>query len=149
MASVFHRLIKKEFGSEKYKEYFSTVTENIVARGSQNNEVFNDIYAALQQKDEETIVDMRNRLNDAMLRALRINKTFIGVVLAYIASVCILLALQLGTLITLGAIFIMTICFTIKSYEFYENRNCYVDAQIILMYKAAIDKILCTIVQTK
>ena len=36
----------------------------------------------------------------------------------------------------------MNVAFVYKTYEFISNKFCYIDAQIVLVYKAVLDRII-------
>jgi hypothetical protein len=85
---------------------------------------------------------MHNRLNDTMLIAFRISKNFFFAFLVYLGASIFLIASELHPMVTAGALVLMNMCFVYKTYEFLANKFCYVDAQIVLVYKAVLDSIL-------
>jgi hypothetical protein len=44
--------------------------------------------------------------------------------------------------LTAISIILINICFVYKIYEFISNKFCYIDAQLILLYKAVLDRII-------
>jgi hypothetical protein len=44
--------------------------------------------------------------------------------------------------LTAMSLILVNLCFVYKAYEFVSNKFCYVDAQIILVYKAVLDRII-------
>ena len=69
--------------------------------------------------------------------------------IAYLAASIFLLVRGLNPAITIVALSLMSVCFIIKTYEFVVNKYCYVDAQIVLVYKAVLEKIILSHVKSK
>ena len=44
--------------------------------------------------------------------------------------------------LTVMSLILISICFIYKIYEFITNKFCYIDAQIVLVYKAVLDRII-------
>jgi len=142
MSSVFKKLISRELGESNYHRYFFFIKKNLENKTSDSRLIYNDMYEKLKCKDLKSISKMHNRLNDTMLLAFRISKTFFFAFLFYLASSIFILAKDLRTEITIGSLILMNACFFFKMYEFVINKFCYIDAQIILVYKAVLDKII-------
>ncbi len=149
MASVFKRLIRKELGVNSYNKYFAYIQKNIKNKSLESKDVYEDIYEKLKDRDIESIARMHDRLNDAMLLAFRISRTYVMAFIAYLAASIFLLVRGLNPAITIVALSLMSVCFIIKTYEFVVNKYCYVDAQIVLVYKAVLEKIILSHVKSK
>ena len=100
------------------------------------------MYEKLKYRDFKSIAKMHNRLNDTMLLAFRINKNFFTAFIVYLAASIYLIAKDVRPELTIIALILMTICFLYKTYEFICNKFCYIDAQIVLVYKAVLDRII-------
>lgn len=142
MSSVFKKLISKELGESNYHRYFFFIKKNIENKTSDSRLIYNDMYEKLKTKDLKSISKMHNRLNDTMLLAFRISKTYFFALLFYLAASVFLIAKDLRFEIALVSIIMISACFVFKTYEFVINKFCYIDAQIILVYKAVLDKII-------
>lgn len=142
MASVFKKLISKELGENNYNKYFYVCQKSLQNKVFDSMEIYNDIYDILQNKDFNAIRKMELRLNDALLLAVRISRTYFFSFLFYIGGIFVLLTKDLNTFITIISIILMSICFIFKTYEFLINKYCFIDAQIVLIYKSALDKML-------
>lgn len=142
MTGVFRKLIRKEFGDRKYNIYFATVHKNIENRALDCKDLYNDIYACCKDKDMKAIVKMHDRLNDAMLSVLRISRTYLFAMIFYFAALTFLLLQGLNGAVTFIAASLMTLCSLLKTWEFIVNKYCYVDAQIVVIYKAVLESIL-------
>lgn len=79
---------------------------------------------------------------DAMLYALRVNRMYVPEFVVYVAVSLFLIALGMPVWITLVSLGLLSICFLIKSFEFIENKYCYIDAHIILVYKEVLEQLL-------
>lgn len=144
MASVFKKLISKELGESNYNRYFYSLQKKIASKNYDlkaldNQEIFNDIYEQLKDKDIAVLSKMLERLSDTMYIAMRISKTFLFSFLFYLAASLFLIALTLTTGITIIALVTMCICFIYKTYEYLVNKFCFIDAHIILVYKSVLD----------
>lgn len=144
MASVFKKLISKELGEMNYNRYFFCYQKGIVNKTSNNKEIYNDIYEKLKDKDLKVINRMHERLNETMILALKISKTYLFSFLFYLGAVLFVLGLKLIPIFAVIGIASMTVCFLFKTYEFVVNKYCFIDAQIVLVYKAVLDELIMT-----
>ncbi|HCL01822.1 MAG TPA: hypothetical protein DHW61_05305 [Lachnoclostridium phytofermentans] len=142
MMSVFKKLIRKELGEVNYNKYFTYIQKNLKNKSLESKEVFEDIYTRLKDKDIEAIAHMHDRLNDAMLLAFRISKNYMFAVVFYIAASTFILLKGLVPFIAITALGTMSVLFLIKTYEFVVNKYCFIDAQIVLVYKSVLEKII-------
>ncbi len=142
MANVFKKLISKELGEVNYHRYFSFVKRNIENRTADSQLIYNDMYEKLKYRDLKSITKMHNRLNDTMLLAFRISRNFFFAFMFYLAAMIFLIARSLRPELTILALILMSITFVYKTYEFVANKFCYIDAQIVLVYKAVLDRII-------
>lgn len=147
MASVFRKLISKEFGDSKYHKYFYIYQKRVIDKtydykNLNNEEIFNDIYEELKDIDILQLKKRMERLSDAMYIALRISKIYIFTLIFYLGASLFLLSLDLQLMITVGGLMLMSICFVYKTYEFIVNKFCYIDAHIVIVYKSVLDELL-------
>ncbi|HWT75398.1 MAG TPA: hypothetical protein VN258_11880 [Mobilitalea sp.] len=142
MSNVFKKLISKELGDVNYHRYFSFVKKNMEDKISNSQTIYNDMYDKLKYRDLRAITKMHNRLNDTMLLAFRISKNFFMAFLFYLGASIFLIAKGIQPQLTITALILMNACFIYKTYEFVSNKFCYVDAQIVLVYKAVLDRII-------
>ncbi len=142
MMSVFKKLIRKELGEVNYNKYFTYIQKNLKNKSLESKEVYEDIYTRLKDKDIESIARMHDRLNDAMLLAFRISKNYIFALVFYIAASAFILLKGLVPLIAITALGTMSVLFLVKTYEFVINKYCFIDAQIVLVYKSVLEKII-------
>ena len=142
MMSVFKRLIRRELGEGNYNKYFTYIQRNLRDKSLESKEVYDDIYLRLKDKDIESIAHMHDRLNETMLLAFRINRTYLFTLLAYLAGAIFLLTRGLLPVVTITALTIMSGLFIVKTYEYVINKYCFIDAQIVLVYKSVLEKII-------
>ena len=142
MANVFKKLIRNELGESSYKKYFIFTKCNIHNRRDDNQLVFDDMYNKLKYRDVKTISKMHSRLNDTLLLALKINKNFLFAFFFYLFASLYIILKGLSFNMTITSLSIMGVCFLYKLFEFIANKFCYVDAQIVLIYKSVLDKII-------
>lgn len=149
MTSVFQKLLKRELGILSYNRYFTYIHKNMQNKSLEGRAVYEDMYKKLKDKDIETIARMHDRLNDSMSIAFRISRTYLFAFLAYLAASIFILAKGLPISITLVTLVLLSICFIHKSLEYVINKYCYVDAQIVLLYKAVLESIILGHVRSK
>ncbi|MDD4112659.1 MAG: hypothetical protein PHC56_06455 [Herbinix sp.] len=142
MANVFKKLIRKELGEINYHRYSSFIKKNIDTSTNDSQTIFNDMYEKLRSRDLKAISKMHNRLNDTMLLAFRISKNFLFSFLVYILASVYLIFRAMSPELTAISLILINISFTYKAYEFISNKFCYIDAQIVLVYKAVLDRII-------
>lgn len=142
MANVFKKLIRKELGEINYHRYSSVIKKNFESRMIDSQTIFNDMYEKLKYRDLKSISKMHNRLNDTMLIAFRISRNFFFAFLFYLLATVYLIIRSMGPELTMISLILVNICFVYKIYEFISNKFCYIDAQIVLVYKAVLDKII-------
>lgn len=142
MSNVFKKLISRELGDVNYHRYFSFVKKSMEAKKADNQMIYNDMYEKLKYRDLKAITKMHSRLNDTMLLAFRISKNFFFAFIVYLAASVFLIVNALQPIITAIALILLNICFIYKAYEFIANKFCFIDAQIVLVYKAVLDRII-------
>lgn len=142
MSNVFKRLIRRELGEKNYHRYSSFVKKNIENRRADSQMIFDDMYDKLKYRDIKSISKMHNRLNDTMLLAFRISRHFFFTLLFYFIASSYLVMRPMSFELTVISLTLVTICLIYKIFEFVSNKFCYIDAQIVLVYKAVLDRII-------
>lgn len=142
MSNVFKKLISKEMGEGNYKRYSTFTKKNQCNQLNDNQILFNDMYDKLKYRDMRSISKMHNRLNDTLLLALRINKNFLFAFLFFLIGFIYIITKDLNINLTVISLTSMGVCFSYKAYEYLINKFCYIDAQIVLVYKAVLDRII-------
>ena len=142
MSNVFKKLLNKELGEGNYHRYFSSVKKSMETKISDSQTIYNDMYEKLKYRDYKSITKMHNRLNDTMLLAFRISKNFFMAFLFYLGASVFLIMKGIQPELSIVALVLMNVCFIYKTYEFVSNKFCYIDAQIVLVYKAVLDRII-------
>lgn len=147
MSSVFRKFISKELGEYSYHKYFRCYQRLIEEKRynnkeMKNEEIYNDIYEKLKENEVEDLQRRLERLLGAMCEALGINKSYSFAVIFFLISTIFIIAQGLQPIVTVIAILAMSACFLYKTYEFVVNKYCYIDAHIIIVYKAVLDQLL-------
>jgi len=138
--NVLKKTLRKEFGHEKYEQYAKSIKQNIREAKTDNSEIFNDIYATLQNIDEKKLMEMQERLNESLMNAFYVGKNYIGAFLAYLAAFAIIGSF-VAQMYAIPLLLFISAMFLVKTYEFLVNKFCYVDAHMVLIYKAVLDRI--------
>lgn len=149
MMSVFKKLIWKELGEGNYNRYFGYIQKNLKNRSMESKEVYEDIYLKLKDKDIESIAHMHDRLNDTMLLAFRINKTYMYSFIVYLIATIFVFMKGMQPIIAVPTLIAISITFIFKTYEFVINKYCFIDAQMILVYKSVLERIILGHVKSK
>lgn len=107
----------------------------------ENKPVYQRMYQLLQQETPEKLSDRANRLMDTMYRAFQIGRQFISVILFYVVSNIVLIGLDLDYAVTCISLSLIGVCFLYKLVEFLTNKYCFVDAYLVMVYKAVLEKL--------
>ena len=140
MFNVLKKTLRSEFGQTKYEQYAQSIKQNIREAKTDNSEIFNDIYESLQNKDEQKLEEMQERLNESLLNAFYVNKNYIGAFIAYLVAF-VIIASFVAQMYAIPLLLFISAMFLVKTYEFLVNKFCYVDAHMVLIYKAVLDRI--------
>ena len=140
MLNVLKKTLRSEFGRAKYEQYARSIKQNIKEAKTDNSEIFNDLYATLEKKDEKLLEEMQERLNTSLLDAFWVSRTYLWAFVAYLAAFVIIASYVLQMYAVPLLLFISAM-FLVKTYEFLVNKFCYVDAHLVLIYKSVLDKI--------
>ena len=152
MLSILGKLLCRELGEYKYELYFSHYRryikelsvcddrdiKNEAAAPRHNEEIFIDIYEQLKLKDIYDLQQMLERLLSAIELSVRISRQYMFVWLATVVTLIILIVSPVSALITVLGILMVVTCFGYKSMVYIVNRYCFIDANIILLYKTAL-----------
>lgn len=132
--------MRQEFGEGNYERYCRYIYKDIEEQTSDNRMVYEEMYRYLQSKDDQVLILMRERLDMVILQAFEICKHYSITVVATAITILVLVLLQPGIMLypLLG---MAGIGFFIKTYEYLSNKYCYVDARMILVYKAVLEKL--------
>lgn len=142
MSNVFRKLIRKEMGEGNYKRYATFTKKNLYYKSNDKQVIFNDMYEKLKYMDIRTIAKMHNRLNDTLILSLQINRNYLFAFLAFLIASTFIIIMNFSYNLTIISLSIMGIGFLYKTYEYLANKFCYIDAQIVLVYKAVLDRII-------
>lgn len=142
MGSEFKKLINQVFGERAYARYRTFVKNNFRRKSTESRNVYNDIYKHLKPAQESILKAMLEHLESVMYSVVRICKTYFIAVIVYAAAVAILLWLGNTPMVKLIGIGLLSIAFLYKSYEFFINKYCYVDARIAITYKNVLEQLL-------
>lgn len=147
MSSVFKKLITKELGASRYNKYFFCYQKLIIEKKYDstklsNQEIHDDMYNTLKDRDIVTLQKMLERLLDCMHLALSISKQYMFILFAYILTIVLILSQGFLWWITVCSIATLSIAFIYKTIEFIVNKYCFIDAHIILVYKSVLDELI-------
>lgn len=136
MTSVLGKLICRELGREKYRDYTKYLKEK------RSTPVFIDLYFELRKRDEEAQALMLIRLLDTVQLSVRISRRFSLAVFFYVLVMAALIFLLPFNLIFFIAAAVCTGCILYKAIEFMINRYCDRDIRMILIYKSVLFQLL-------
>lgn len=144
---MFKKLITKELGASRYNKYFFCYQKLIIEKKYDstklsNQEIHDDMYNTLKDRDIVTLQKMLERLLDCMHLALSISKQYMFILFAYILTIVLILSQGFLWWITVCSIATLSIAFIYKTIEFIVNKYCFIDAHIILVYKSVLDELI-------
>lgn len=150
MLSILGKLLCNELGETNYDIYFKHYSlyvnnisdDNIIDR--RNEQIFYDIYCQLKEKDIYVLQEMLERLLEAIELTVRISRQYVWVWLATVAVVLFFVLCPVSGLVTLLGISVVLTGFIYKSIVFIVNRYCFIDANIVLLYKTALYHVILT-----
>lgn len=157
MTSEFRKLLSREFGVDEYNAYFDyanrmfqrekarlkdTETAILKEETMLKTLVFRNMEVILNRKTQRQLSLCSKRLLECMEMTMDINRYFLLVFLAYIASAFSLVALSLHPVVSVLAMVVLTGCFLYKAIEYIVNKYCYIDAYLILIYKNVLQKLM-------
>ena len=140
MFNVLKKTLRREFGQSKYEQYAKSIKQNIREAKTDNSEIFNDLYEMLRSEDEKRLEEMQERLNMSLLDAFYVSRTYLWAFVAYLAAF-VIIASYVIQMYAIPLLMFISAMFLVKTYEFLVNKFCYVDAHLVLIYKAVLDKI--------
>lgn len=144
MKSIFHKCLRKHFGEEQYLGLVKMCKEEISkprrrSEDYRKKEVYKSMYTILENEPKEIIDEKSKEASDAMYQAMVIRNRFLYVVAFYIMANITLISLNLEYYVTCGSIFLVGLAFLYKLVEFLTNKYCFIDAYLIMVYKAALE----------
>lgn len=148
MSNVFRKLIQKEFGVENYFKYYFQYQDIIYGEKREEitqpgkKEVYDQMYEIVVRKDKASLNIMKERVENTAAMAFGISKYFVFVVLAYLLSTLILLAVEIPTYILITGMTGVTVCFAGKTIEYMSNRYCFIDAYLFNVYRDVLAKVI-------
>ncbi len=138
--NVLKKTLRREFGQAKYEQYARSIKQNIREAKTDNSEIFNDLYELLRDKDAKRLEEMQERLNTSLLDAFYVSKNYIVAFIAYLVAF-VIIASYVIQMYAVPLLLFISAMFLVKTYEFLVNKFCYVDAHMVLIYKAVLDKV--------
>lgn len=147
MLGVFQKFLKKELGELRYRKYCQIFDKYKINRNPKNRlessqEVYADLYEYLKDQDVLVLKGKMERLIDSMCEAVNISKYYIFAFCFYMAGSFFLIFQHLNPAITIVSLILMSALFVYKTCEFVVNRYCYIDANIVLVYKSVLEQLI-------
>lgn len=141
MASVFKKLVRKEFGVENYERYCRYLLYESERVNLQNPMIYEDMYHFLEGKDKQVLRFMKGRLEDTMIQGFIICKGFTTKLSAALGTMFFVLLMQPAQPFFELLLLAIGIGIVLKTHEYIANKYCYVDARLILIYKNVLDRL--------
>ena len=141
MVNVLKKMLKRELGNQKYREYALFIKNNIRESKRDNSQIYNEIYATLQERELEELDEMQEHMNRSLLEAFQIGRNYFGTFVVYLIAFALLGAYTIQ-MVAVPTILFIRVLFLLKTYEFLVNKFCYVDARMVLILRAALERTL-------
>ena len=147
MNSVFHKLLSKELGKQRYDQYCENYRTYLQEKGMDgrklgNQEIYKELYTYLEGRDLKSLIKMMERFSDTTLLARQISRQYIFAFVFYLGSSLFLIGMELEPAVAIVSLMLMSVCFLYKTFEYVVNKFCYIDASIALVYKSVLDKLI-------
>lgn len=140
--NIFKKLLRKDLGKKRYNGLVVFVNNNYGPDVKENKELYEELYEYCNCLDSDRIVGMHMRLVDALYHSFQVGRTYSLAFLIYLIAWFCLMSMELQTELLLGGIIAITVCFGLKTYQFFTNRCAYADARIIETYRQVLERIL-------
>ena len=140
--NIFKKLLRRELGEKRYQGLVKFVNASCGPEVKESKELYEEIYEYCNCLDSDKIVGMQMRLNEVMFHAFQVGRTYSLAFFIYLIAWFCLLGMGLQTEVLLGGIVAITVCFGLKTYQFFTNRCAYADARIIETYRLVLERIL-------
>ena len=141
VGNVLKKMLRQELGKQKYQEYAACIKSNIKESKKDTSEIFNDIYAVLQEKEAEELQKVQEHLNTSLLTTFEIGRHYFGAVVVYLVAFALLGAYVIQ-MVAIPTMLFISALFLVKTYEFLVNKFCYIDARMVLIFRAALERVL-------
>lgn len=139
MINVLKKMLRQELGRAKYSEYAARIKKNIKESKRDMTEIFNDIYQVLREKEIKELAQAQEHLNRSMFEVFKIGRNYLGAFLIYLVAF-VLLAEYAIQIVAVPCMILLSGLFLMKTYEFLVNKFCYVDARMVLIFRAALEQ---------
>ena len=141
MVNVLKDMLKKELGRDKYSVYAACIRNNIKEAKKDTSEIYNDIYGTLCEKEAQELKVVQEHLNNSMFEVFKIGKNYLWAFLIYLVAFAFL-AEYTVQMVAVPAMVLLSLVFLAKTYEFLVNKFCYVDARMVLIFRAALENVM-------
>lgn len=145
MRSAFQKLLKQELGCVKYQNYMMEYEKMDQLRKEEGtkiqiNGVFEDIYNSLKENESMMLMEKYARLKETMTDVFHICRHYLFVMITYVVAAIVIVFMGGNSFINLCCVAGLSVAFLYKTYEFVINKYSYLDAYLIIAYKAALEK---------
>lgn len=145
--NIFKRLLRKELGRSCYDTLIRTLLEP-APEAVLSQKLYSDIYEHLRKAETERLLLMKARLNDVIMQAFQVSRTYSIVFFVYLAAWFFLMGAGLPVPVLLGSVAAISFVFLAKTIQFLSNRCQYIDAKVIEVYKIVMDRLIHTRLET-
>ena len=145
MKNAFQKLLKQELGCARYQNYMMEYQKMDQLRRKEGkkiqiNGVFEDIYDSLKENESMTLMEKYTRLKETMTDVFHICRHYLFVMITYVCAALVIVFMGSNSFINLCCVAGLSVAFLYKTYEFAINKYSYLDAYLIIAYKAALEK---------
>ncbi len=140
--NTIKKFLQKELGESRYDGLVNFVNKYSGPEQRNDKEIYEELYEFCARMEVERIMERQLRLNDMMYQAFQVGKTYSLAFFIYLGAWFFLLSANLQTELLIGGILAISLCFGVKTYQFFSSRCAYVDARIIETYRTVLHRIL-------
>lgn len=140
--NMIKRFLKKELGENRYDGLVNFVNKYCGPEQKNDKELYEELYAYCEPMEADRILERQLRLNEMMYQAFQVGKTYSLAFFIYIGAWFFLMSAGLQTELMVGGILAVTVCFGLKTVQFFSSRCAYADARIIETYRTVLHRVL-------
>ena len=136
MVSILGKLMQKEFGRKRYKEYCAKLKKK------ECMDIFCDIYFVLTKNSEEHLSRRLLNLLQTVELSVTVSRLFRYISMGFGLAVIFFFCLPFLPEIQIAALGTLLLLYSYKTIEFLKNRYCDKDVKLVLIYKSALFHLL-------
>ena len=146
--NIFRKCLRRDLGKKQYRKYIEICREELKATNLMEEQfnieekgIFHILYEQMQTINKEDLQIRWEHIMITLMKAFRIGKEFGKVMIFYFICCLLLIGLNLNHMVTCFSLVLMSLCFLYKVYEYVENKVCFMDVYLFMVYNSVVEKL--------